>query len=284
VVAERGSDGGGLIAPGIDTTRPSIARVYDLFLDGKDNYESDRALYRQIVEIAPETPVWAQENRRWLGRVVAYLAGEAKISQFLDAGSGLPTAENTHQLAQRLDPEVKVVYVDNDPSVIAHGQALLVDNESTQFAAADLTDVRQVLTEPAVTKLIDFDRPVAVLLALVLHHIEDIHETRGIVAEYADALPSGSYLAISHAVNPRDGSEADGLATAIEARFKPFFPTLTPRTPAEIATLFDGLDLVDPGLVRLFDWHHHTDDDLTPTPDLRPAAAHLLYGALARKP
>jgi trans-aconitate methyltransferase len=272
-------------APTVDITRPSIARVYDLFLGGKDNYESDRALYRQIMEIAPEIPEWARENRRWLTRVVTWLTREARIEQYLDCGSGLPTAQNTHQIAQGINPSATVVYVDNDPSVIVHGQALLVDNDQTSFAAADLTDPAMVLADPAVTDAIDLTRPIALVQALVLHHIQDTDEARDIVAAYVDALPSGSYLAISHASNPRDGSEAAELSTAIEEKFKASFQSLNFRTPEEIASLFAGLELLEPGVVRLFDWwppgSEHDDDS---TEGLRPDASLILYGGLARKP
>lgn len=139
---------GGLVAFGIDSTRPSVARVYDYALGGKDNYEADRELYRQIMKIAPETPVWARENRRWLNTAITWLAEEAGVRRFIDAGSGLPTVENTHQIAQKADVDASVIYIDNDPSVVAHGRALLLDNDRTQFTAADLTKPEQVLADP----------------------------------------------------------------------------------------------------------------------------------------
>jgi trans-aconitate methyltransferase len=273
-------------APTVDITRPSIARVYDLFLGGKDNFESDRALYRQIMEIAPETPVWARENRRWLTRVVTWLAREARIEQYLDCGSGLPTSQNTHQIAQGFNPSARVVYVDNDPSVIVHGQALLVDNDRTSFVAADLTDTAAVLAHPAVTAAFDLTRPIALVQALVLHHIQDTDKARDIVAAYVDALPSGSYLAISHASNPRDGSETAELATAIEEKFKASFQSLSFRTPEEIASLFAGLDLLEPGVVRLADWWPpgSEHDDNSAEEGLRPDVSRMVYGGLARKP
>jgi trans-aconitate methyltransferase len=274
-------------APTVDITRPSIARVYDLFLGGKDNYESDRALYRQIMEIAPETPVWARENRRWLNRVVTWLARTGRVEQFLDCGSGLPTSQNTHQIAQGFNPSARVVYVDNDPSVIVHGQALLVDNDRTSFVAADLTDTAAVLADPALIDALDFTRPIALIQALVLHHIQDTDKTREIVAAYVDALPSGSYLAISHASNPRDGSQTAELATAIEEKFKASFQSLSFRTPEEIASLFAGLDLIEPGVVRLADWWppgSEHDDDNSPEDGLQPDVSRMVYGGLARKP
>jgi len=212
-VTDHPNGDGGLIAHGIDTTRPSIARVYDYFLGGKDNYESDRELYRQVMQIAPEAPEWARENRRWLGRVISWLAKDVGIDRFVDAGSGLPTAENTHQIAQAHNPAATVVYIDNDPSVIAHGRALLLDNDRTHFAAADLTRPADVLSDPAVVSMLSEGEPVALVMALMLHHIQDTDATREIVQQYVDALPSGSYLAITHACNPRDGGAVAELAT-----------------------------------------------------------------------
>lgn len=272
-------------APGVDASRPSVARVYDAFLGGKDNFESDRAVVRQILEIAPELPDWTRENRRWLGRVVEYLTREAGISQFLDLGSGLPTAQNTHQLAQQVDPAAKVVYVDNDPAVIAHGRALLVDNENTFFLPADFTEPKKLLADPIVAGSLDFGRPIGMIQALVLHHLEDYQQTRELVRTYVDALPSGSFLAISHACNPRDGSEAARLSTVMEDKFHEKFPSLRFRTPAEITALFDGLEILDPGVVRLYDWWPPgVELDENPAAGLRAGAGQILYCGLARKP
>jgi hypothetical protein len=272
--------------PAIDTTRPSVARVYDMLLGGKDNYESDRVIYRQIMELIPELPVWAQENRRWLQRAVRWLASEQRIDQFLDLGAGLPTAQNTHQIAQGVNPTARIAYVDNDPSVIVHGQALLMDNEYTDFAPADFTRPDDVLADPAVEGL-DFTRPIGLIQALVLHHIPDLDQTLKIQAEYLDKLPSGSFVAISHACNPRDGSEAAELATAFEDKFHQNFPDLRFRTPAEITSLFGGFPLVDPGVVRLFDWYppgEHEELDDSPVDDYRAGASQFLVCGIARKP
>jgi SAM-dependent methyltransferase len=274
-----------VVAPGVDAGRPSVARVYDAFLGGKDNFESDRAVVRQILEIAPELPEWTRENRRWLGRVVEWLTREARLTQFLDLGSGLPTAQNTHQLAQQVNPAAKVVYVDNDPAVIAHGRALLVDNDNTFFVPADFTAADKLLADPIVLDNLDLDRPIGMIQALVLHHLEDYEQTRELVRRYVDALPAGSYLAISHACNPRDGSEAATLAATFEEKFQPHFPSLRFRTPAEVATLFGDFELVDPGLVSLFDWHGPgIEVDDTPADHYRDAASRFLICGVARKP
>ncbi|GAA1598002.1 SAM-dependent methyltransferase [Kribbella hippodromi] len=271
---------GGLIAHGIDTTRPSVARVYDYALGGKDNYESDRELYRQILKVAPETPIWARANRRWLSQVVTWLTEEAGVRRFIDAGSGLPTADNTHQIAQRVNADASVVYVDNDPSVVAHGRALLLDNERTQFTAADLTKPEEVLADPAIAGLLAPGEPVALVMALMLHHISDYEETRAIAQTYADALPPGSFLAITHACNPGDGGDVDALVTELIEKVRHAFPNLAFRSVAEITSLFSGFELLDPGVVKLGDWHvpgGRVDED--PPADVRDA----IYGGVARK-
>jgi hypothetical protein len=275
-------DTSGGVPPVIDVNKPSVARVYDMLLGGKDNYESDRVIYRQIMELIPELPVWAKENRRWLQRAVSWLSREQRIDQFLDLGAGLPSAQNTHQIAQGINPTARVVYVDNDPSVIVHGRALLMDN-----APADFTHPADVLADPAVAQGLDFTRPVGLIQALVLHHISDLDEALAIQADYLDKLPSGSFVAISHACNPRNGSEAADLATAFEDKFHANFPDLRFRTPAEITSLFGGLELIDPGLVRLFDWYPPgTEDgaDDSPADDYRAGASQFLVCGVARKP
>ena len=270
----------GLVAHGIDTTRPSVARVYDYFLGGKDNYEPDRELYRQIMKIAPEAPEWARANRRWLKDVVTWLAEERGIRRFIDAGSGLPTAENTHQIAQRANLSCSVVYVDNDPSVVAHGRALLLDNDRTQFVAADLTKPDEVLADPAIVDLLAPGEPVALVMALMLHHIADYEQTLEISRQYVDALPPGSYLAITHACNPGDGGAVDVLVTELAEKIKPAFPTLAFRTVEQISSLFGDMEILEPGVVRLVDWHvpgGRIDEE--PEPGVRDA----IYGGVGRK-
>lgn len=270
----------GLIAHGIDTTRPSVARVYDYFLGGKDNYEPDRELYRQIMKIAPEAPEWARANRRWLKDVVTWLAEDRGVRRFIDAGSGLPTAENTHQIAQRVNVESAVVYVDNDPSVVAHGRALLLDNDQTRFVAADLTKPADVLADPAIRELLAPGEPVALVMALMLHHIADYEQTREIAREYVDALPAGSFLAITHACNPGDGGPVDVLVTELADKVKHAFPTLAFRTVEQISSLFGAMEILEPGVVRLVDWHvpgGRTEDE--PEPGVRDA----IYGGVGRK-
>jgi hypothetical protein len=263
----------------IDTTKASIARVYDYALGGKDNYPVDRDVIEALRAAAPEAELLAVDNRGFLVRAVRFLAGQAGIDQFLDCGSGLPTAENTHQVAQRLRPEARVVYVDNDPTVVAHGQALLEENERTVFSPGDLTEPRKVLEDPAVTRHLDFDRPIALLQAGTLHHYDEAGPTCAeIMAQYIDALPSGSYVAIAHFLDPQD--EDSELARRMEDVFV-HSPMGTGRfrTRDQILAMVPGLDLVEPGLVRCFEWWPDG-------PQLSPVvpAQRCIAGVVGRKP
>jgi SAM-dependent methyltransferase len=265
--------------PEVDTDRPSAARVYDLFLGGKDNFEADRALYNRIVALAPELPVAARENRKWLIKVVRHLAGEAGIDQFLDCGSGLPTVENTHEAAQAVNPEATVVYVDNDPVVLAHGRALLEENDRTHFVAADLTEPDDLLHNPEVTRHLDFDRPIGLIQCGTFHAVPDEADPAAIMAAYVAAIAPGSYVALTHFSNPDDGSPLSQLARQVEARFQSGFRGAKFRTPAQIERLFEGLEMLDPGLTPVSDWWPDG-----PRVKPRPDEDYLLLGALARKP
>ncbi|MFG1620691.1 SAM-dependent methyltransferase [Kribbella sp. NPDC049227] len=266
------------VLPDLDLHRPSEARLYDLFLGGKNSYEVDRRLFQEVLEIAPEAPDLARENRRWLGDAVRWMISDG-VHQFLDLGCGLPAAPNTHEVALKADPQAKVVYVDNDLMAISHGQALLADDRSTFFADADLTDPESVLRHPVVTEALDLNRPVGIILGLVLHTIPDTKQVRRLVSDYLAAVPPGSYLAITHPVNARDGSRLGEFATAVEAKLKESFPALTFRTPVELAEIVAGFELIEPGLVDLTGWWPPAEQKLGPT-----GAALLLYVALARKP
>jgi hypothetical protein len=262
----------------IDTTKASIARVYDAFLNGKDNYEIDREVFRRVQSVAPEAALLAWDNRDFLIRVSRFIARQAGITQFLDCGSGLPTAENTHQVVQRIQPQARVVYVDNDPVVLAHGRALLEENDQTHFSAADIFKPREVLDDPTVRRYLDFDEPIALFQLGTLHHYlgKDAPE---IMAEYIDALPSGSYVAISHFLDP-ETPEYSELARRMEDMFvhSPMGSGVF-RTRAEIEAMFPGLDLVEPGLVRCAEWWPDG-------PRLKPldAVSCCIAGAVGRKP
>lgn len=264
----------------IDTTKASIARVYDAFLGGKDNYEVDRQVFQQVLTIAPESPELARDFRTWLIRAVRFLAAGANIDQFLDLGSGLPTAENTHQAAQRINPEAEVVYVDNDPIVAAHGRALLEENEHTHFIAADLREPETVLNDPVVTRNLDFSRPIALMQCATIHHVDDDADPYGIMQTYINALAPGSYVGLTHFYDPEDGGKYTELAKGIEKTFRESsMGTGRFRTRAEIMSFFDGLELLEPGLVLLADWYPE-GPRVQPLPD----SGHIALGAVARKP
>ncbi|WP_433268038.1 SAM-dependent methyltransferase [Actinosynnema sp. CS-041913] len=264
----------------IDTTKASIARVYDAFLNGKDNYEIDREVLRRVQQVAPEATTLAVDNRAFLIRATRFVASQTGITQFLDCGSGLPTAENTHQVAQRIQPEARVVYVDNDPVVLAHGRALLEENDQTHFSAADIFNPRQTLADEVVRRHIDFDQPLALFQLGTLHHYNgESPTTAEIMAEYIEALPSGSYVAISHFLDP-ETEEHSAIARRMEETFL-HSPMGSGRfaTRAELLSLFDGLELIEPGLVICADWWPDG-----PRLQKLDAVSYCIAGAVARKP
>lgn len=264
----------------IDTTKASIARVYDAFLGGKDNYAVDQAVYQKVLQVTPQAADYAKDNRSWLIRAVRFLVANAGIDQFLDCGSGLPTAENVHHAAQRINPEATVVYVDIDPVVAAHGRALLEENEHTHFIAGDLTKPAELLKDPVVTQHLDFTRPLALIQCGTMHHVSDGQNPRQIMADYIDALPSGSFVGLTHFIDPADGSEHSQLAKDVEAAFlASSMGTGWFRTPDEIKALLNGLELIDPGLVILADWWPDG-----PRINALPECSNTIAGAVGRKP
>ena len=262
----------------IDTTTSSIARAYDAALGGKDNYEVDREVVRQLQQVAPGLNQFAWDNRNFLIRVTRFIANETGVTQFLDCGSGLPTAENTHQVAQRIQPDARVVYVDNDPVVLAHGRALLEENDQTHFSAADIFEPREILDDEVVRKHLDFTQPIALFQISTLHHYDGERSPGDIMQEYIDALPSGSYVALSHFFDPEN--EYSELARKMEQ-----IVLQSPlgsgwfRTRTEIESMLPGLELVEPGLTRCVDWW----PDGPRTKPLLPEQ-HCLVGAVGRKP
>jgi hypothetical protein len=241
------------VMPEIDTSVPHIARVYDYLLGGQDNYAVDRRAGNRILAMMPEAARSARENRYFLGRAVRYLAGEAGIRQFLDIGTGLPTADNTHEVAQRVTPESRVVYVDNDPIVLAHADALLVGTPEgvTTYIDADANDPETILAEAART--LDFSQPVAIMMLAILNFVPDAGQARAIVGRLVDAVPSGSYLAISH---PTAEVDTEALTKVMQFWNKKGSAPMTLRTPAEITRLFDPVELLDPGVVSCPRWRH----------------------------
>jgi hypothetical protein len=231
---------------GVDPNRASIARVYDAFLGGKDNYEIDRAVFEKVRATAPEARDLAWSNRNFLTRAVRFLTDQGGIRQFLDCGSGLPTAENTHQIAQRIDPEARVIYVDNDPVVIAHGEALLTENDFTHFTAADIFHPQEVLNSEVVQKYLDFSQPIGLLQIGTLHHYT-ADNGADLMREYIEALPSGSFVAISHFLDPQT-PEHSKLARRMEDVFlhSPMGSGMF-RTSEQIMEFLPGLEIVSPG-------------------------------------
>ena len=241
----------------LDTTVPHSARVWNYWLGGKDNFEPDRELGEQIKQFFPEIAVIAQESRRFLARAVTYLAGEAGIRQFLDIGTGLPTADNTHEVAQRVAPDSRVVYVDNDPMVLVHARALLTSSPegATDYLQADLRNPETILREAART--LDLSRPVALMLLGVLAHITDYDEARSIVDRLMAALPSGSYLVVNDGTNVVD---PDARNAATQASIEAGTPYIS-RHPDTIAGYFHDLELVEPGVVSSNRWRVEPDEN-----------------------
>lgn len=253
-----------------DRNVPHSARMYDYWLGGKDNYAVDRAVADQITAIFPNILVNVRAQRAFLGRVVRYLAAEAGIWQFLDIGTGLPSASNTHEVAQRFVPRARVVYVDNSPVVLAHARALLGSGPqgATAFIEADLRDTGTVLAEAA--RILDLSQPVAVLLLGVLAFIPDDDDPPAIVARLMAAVPPGSYLAVAH---PASDIAAEQVARSVRRYNLQTREPATVRSYAEVARFFDGLDLVEPGLVQLHRWRAESDGLELPN-----------YGGVGRKP
>lgn len=235
--------------------KPNPARIYDYLLGGDNNFEVDRAAAKAALAAFPEGATAARENRAFLQRAVRYLVGEAGVDQFLDVGSGLPTQGPVHEIAWEVNPDARVVYVDNDPLVHSYSAtaAHRWDPELAAVVTGDLRDPKAILADPVVAGMLDFDRPVGVLLVAVLHFLSDADDPAGIVARLRDAVPSGSYLALSHGASDGVDPELMALARSI------YRGSTTPdaalfRSHREILALFDGWELVDPGLVPLDRW------------------------------
>jgi len=260
------------VPPEIDTTVPSVARVYDAILGGKDNFAVDRAVADAAMQTMGDGGNGARLNRAALGRAVRYMADRG-VSQFLDLGSGLPTAQNTHQIAQAANPEARVVYVDNDPSVSVHGQALLTGDDSTVVVLADVRSPDELLALPAVAGFLDFSQPIGLILNAVIHHLLDEEDPHGVVGRYLEALAPGSYVQLTHFCDESAEARANSeVLTRSLGRGQV-------RSRAEIEGFFDGLELVPPGLVFLPYWRPDV-----PVADPPPAGSMLMLVGVARKP
>ncbi|MEU5960402.1 SAM-dependent methyltransferase [Micromonospora parva] len=266
---------------GIDPTIPSVARVYDFFLGGKDNFEADRKVAEHALRITPDGPAAGQANRAFLRRVIRYLVTEAGIDQFLDIGSGLPTQGNVHEVATEQNPKAQVVYVDNDPIVLTHGRALLAAEGTATVIQADIREPQAILNHPDARRFLDFDRPIGLLLFAILHHLGDDEDPKAVAAALIDALPSGSYVAISHFRDPGDRDpEGSRKAREVERVFNESLGTGRWRTDEEILSFTEGLTVLEPGLVPLAEWRPEPDAPATVQTD----TYHTFVGMLARKP
>lgn len=239
----------GWVSSELDVDRPNAARIYDYFLGGSHNLAADREVARQIIAAVADVPLIAQANRAFLRRAVTYCV-QAGIRQFLDLGSGIPTVGNVHEIAQRADPACRVVYVDFEPVAVAHSRVILTGNDQVAVLQADLRDPDRILADPSLLALLDLTQPVGVLMVSVLPFIPDADEPAKIVARYRDAVAPGSYLAISH-------GSSEARPDDVERVHKFYRQTKTPvvaRSRPELERLFDGFELVDPGLVYVQQW------------------------------
>jgi hypothetical protein len=266
----------GWLPPEFNTGTAHPARVYDYWLGGKDNFAADRKVGDSVMAAIPSAPLLARDNRAFLGRAVHYLAAEAGIRQFFDIGTGIPAAGNTHEVAQAAAPGARVVYVDNDPIVLAHARALMTSDPAgaTAFILGDFREPGKILADPAVRDTLDLDLPVALILAALVHFFTDDENPQAIVSSLVDALPSGSYLVMTNLT--ADFMDPDQAVRATQAGQQGGI-TYVPRTRAEVAAFFTGLDLVDPGVVAMQAWR---PDDAAPTVPDGPTS----YAAVGRKP
>jgi len=248
------------VPDGIDVTRPSIARIYDYLLYGKDNFAVDRAAAEQLMQSRLEPRRLSLANRGFLLRAVRFMAQHG-ITQYLDLGSGLPTMPSVHEVARESTPDARVVYVDHDPIVVAHNDALLATRDGVTTIRADVRDPDAVLADEALAKCIDFDEPVAVLLLGVLHFISLDEDAPGIIARFRERMAPGSYLAVS--LGTSDGADPEMLAEATSTYAEARMP-FTLRSRDQIMALFEGFSLIEPGLVSLPEWRPDFNTDRTP--------------------
>ncbi|MFG2003259.1 SAM-dependent methyltransferase [Spirillospora sp. NPDC048911] len=260
--------------PKIDTTRPHSARMWNYWVGGKDNYPIDREVGDKVMEIFPNIIEVARHSRAFLGRATRYLTQEAGIRQFLDIGTGLPTHDNTHEVAQRVAPESRIVYVDNDPLVLVHARALLTSTPggATDYIDADVNDPQKILDGAA--RILDFDRPIALMMLGIMGNVIDDDEAYAIVRHFLDALPPGSYMALNDGTSVVHGSQRD---EAIKAAKERGMPPYVSRTPEQIGRFFDGLEMVEPGVVTVSRWRPEA------TPFGEPPEVDAFCG-LGRKP
>ncbi|AXI79395.1 SAM-dependent methyltransferase [Peterkaempfera bronchialis] len=261
---------------GIDVSVPSVARMYDYYLGGKDNYAVDREASDELLKSVPSTKELALNNRQFLRRVVRRLAEDYGIRQFIDHGSGLPTRDNVHEVAQRVDPGSRVVYIDNDPIVLAHGRALLEENDNTAVIQADMRDTDAIFAHPEVERLIDLSQPVAALFVSVMHCIPDSSDPAALVRRVADRLVPGSFLVVCQLVS-EDKATRDYVTEFMDDSTQGRWGRV--RQAHEVERFLDGLEILDPGLVEVSTWR--PDSDVAP----RQATQEWIeFGGVGRKP
>jgi hypothetical protein len=262
--------------PNLDVSVPSIARLYDFFLGGTHNFPVDRELAASIDRAVPDARVTARLSRAFLRRAVEHMIEEG-VRQFLDIGSGIPTEANVHEVAQSAAPETRVVYVDKDPSAVAHSELLLADNDLATVVHADMRDPESILDHPETRRLLDFDQPIGMLVLMMLHWLPDEADPWALVARYREALPPGSFLAITHI----SGDNRDpGLAVATDAiKQSPSADQLNERSHAKVLELFGDFQLVEPGLVDCSVWRSAGNRDEADA----SAAETFIYGGVGRK-
>lgn len=258
----------------VDIAKASAARLYDFYLGGSYNFEVDRELGRKVASVAPGVYDFALLNRAFLRRAVRYLQRQG-IDQFLDIGSGIPTAGNVHEVAQKTDPNARVVYVDNEPVAVAHSELLLEDNPNTAAIEADLRDPDVILNHEKTRQLLDFSRPIGLLTVAVYHFIPDSDSPLALLKRYREALPSGSFLALSHVTTDVMSEQIQQLIGLYRSSQNP----VTARTRAEFTAMFEGFELVEPGVVFTPEWHPESAEDVGEHPEQS-----AVYAAVGRKP
>ncbi|QGK72155.1 hypothetical protein GIY23_08890 [Allosaccharopolyspora coralli] len=259
---------------GVDLEKPSAARCYDYYLGGAHNFAVDREFARQVQQIAPNVGELAQNNRAFLRRAVRYCVDNG-IDQFLDLGSGIPTVGNVHEIAQRVNPSAKVVYVDNEPVAVAHSQTMLADNPNAAMVHADMLDVDTVFAAPQTRELLDLTKPVAVMMVAVMHFVGDDKQPQEVVRRYTERLAPGSYLGFSHVTGDHYRDELESAVSLYANSTNP----LTLRSRGEVEGLLSDLDLIDPGVVYVPLWQPESPEDVWEDP-----SRSWIYAAVGRLP
>jgi hypothetical protein len=259
------------VPEGVDEGLPSAARVYDFLLGGGHNFASDRAVGQRVLQVQPNGRQIAGSNRAFLRRAVRYMVEEG-ITQFLDLGSGIPTVGNVHEVAQKLNPDARIVYVDYDEVAVSHSQLMLGANPNARVINADMCDPGRVLATPALHELLDFGRPIGLLMVAVFHFVSDERDPGAVIAKYRAALPAGSLMALSHLTADQMPDAMAGVVEAMRNSRDPMYF----RSYAEVSAMFDGFELVEPGVVSAPAWH--------PEPGVQDVPVEGVYAGVGRKP